>query len=124
MEFKIDTKPVYSLFTPVATSLSANLADAIYKKWTELLNNDNKNVIVALDGCTQVEDDAAEALLKLHTRFYESGSSLVLTGLQPALLQSLKDHESYDILNLAPTMAEAIDIVNMEILERDLFNEE
>jgi anti-anti-sigma regulatory factor len=124
MEFKIDTKPVYTLFTPVATSLNANLADALYKKWTELLNNDNKNVIVALDGCTEVADDAAEALLKLHTHFYESGASLVLTGLQPALLQNLKNHESYDILNLAPTMAEAIDIVNMEILERDLFNEE
>jgi hypothetical protein len=39
------------------------------------------------------------------------------------MLQLLKKEDAIDQLNYVPTFIEAIDIVNMEILERDLFGE-
>jgi hypothetical protein len=60
----------------------------------------------------------------LHEECYGMGQSLVFTGIRPEVMNTLKQHEANQLLNIAPTMIEAVDIVSMEILERDLLSEE
>jgi hypothetical protein len=48
----------------------------------------------------------------------------VFTAAQDKVFQALKDKEIDLSLNIVPKMIEAIDIISMEILERDLFSEE
>ncbi len=55
---------------------------------------------------------------------YEEGSSFVIAHPPAEMLNILKREDAIDSLNYAPTFIEAIDIVNMEILERDLYSEE
>ena len=124
MEFKIDTKPSYTIITPVSERLSANLTDALRQKWEELTESGSENLAIDLQNCSDVEESAYEALVKMHEDWYSNGQSLVFTNLQPGLSKALKEQGLTDVVNIAPTMAEAADIISMEVLERDLFKEE
>jgi len=60
----------------------------------------------------------------LHEACYNEDQSLVFTGIQPAVLGAMQQKEIDLAVNIAPTEVEAVDIISMEILERDLFNED
>ena len=124
MEFEIDTKPSYTVITPVSNVLDANLTAAIRQKWNELSDAGHPNVIIDLHNCLETDETAAEGLTGLHEEIYSVNQSIVFTNLQNSIMAFLKDRELDLLINVAPTMNEAVDIVSMEILERDLFNEE
>ena len=124
MEFKIDTKPSYSIITPAYNVLDANLTGALRQKWEELAQSGSHNVIVDLSACSSADESALESVLTLHQDCYSSDLSLVFTNVSGDVLSVLKKKELHHTINLAPTLIEAVDIISMEILERDLFNEE
>lgn len=124
MEFKIDTKPTYTHITPVTNHLDAKLTEAIRQKWNKLTESGSRNFIIDLHNCLDADNASFPELLLLHETSYENAYSLVFTNLQDNVMQQLKDHDMDLSINIAPTMAEAVDIISMEILERDLFNEE
>lgn len=124
MEFKIDTKPTYTIIKPAATLLDANLAAAITKKCQELSGIDSEHFIIDLSSCTDADKSAFPVLEDLHDNYYNNARSLVFTGLLPEVDAKARDYKLGETLNITPTFAEAADIISMEILERDLFNEE
>ena len=124
MTFKIDTKENYTVLTPDSTVLDENLTEAISKKWTELLGNGAENLIVNLSSCNEASENIMNALAAMHEEFYTENHSLVFTNLQQSIKAALQNHEYYHAINITPTMIEAIDIVSMEVLERDLLGEE
>lgn len=124
MEFKIDTKPTYITITSDAKVLDANLAGAIDTKCRELSGNGSPNFIIDLSECREVDASALTTLLELHETCYTNEQSLVFAGLPVAIRKRLEDDEVALQLNIAPTFIEAVDIISMEILERDLFKEE
>jgi anti-anti-sigma regulatory factor len=124
MEFKIDTKVSYTVIKPVENRLDANLAAVLSQKWAELTANGSCNLIVDLSDCTEGDTGAIPGLLQLHEESYSHECSLVFTGLEKRVSEMLKNNEEAELLNITPTLVEAIDIVSMEILERDLFKEE
>jgi len=124
MEFKIDTKEAFTLITPLTNVIDANLTDALQDKCEELGQSGSNNYIVILDNCTDIDNTSPAALVAMHEVMYSNDSSLVFTGLQKDVLNKLKEDETDLLLNITPSMQEAIDIISMEILERDLFGEE
>jgi len=124
MEFKIDTSFSYTLLTPLTELLHANLTESIQQKQGQLGQSVSQNLIIDLSGCSDADKTALPALMTMHKEFYGSGRSLVFIGLRDNMIKNLQTEEAETTLNIVPTLAEAIDIVNMEILERDLFNEE
>ena len=124
MMFKIDTKENYTVLTPHSTLLDENLTEAISKKWTELVGDGAENLIVDLSDCNEASETIMDALASMHEEFYTENQSLVFTNLQQSIKATLQNHEYYHTINIAPTMIEAIDIVSMEVLERDLLGEE
>ena len=124
MEFKFDTKPTYMVVTPVSAALDANLAVGLQQKMSELLGKGNNNYVVDLQHCVTTENANLDILAQIHDECYSNGNSLVYTGLQEDVLNALRDKELDESVNIAPTMQEAVDIISMEILERDLFGEE
>jgi hypothetical protein len=63
-------------------------------------------------------------MVHLHEESYSVDQSLVFTGLNAKLIKELKKDETDLLINVAPSMVEAIDIISMEVLERDLLSEE
>lgn len=124
MEFKIDTKQSYTEITPVTGNFNAKLTDALCQKCEELTQSGSTNYIIDLHNCLAFDIDCADNLLKLHETCYGNEQSLVFTHLQDEVIEGLRNAELDTAINITPTLIEAIDIVNMEILERDLFREE
>lgn len=124
MEFKIDTKTNYTVLSPVSTHLDVNLTASIRQKWNELTESGRKNLIVDFHTLKSMDESAPDNLAALHQTVYSQGQSLVFSRFNSEFLAILKSKELDLVLNIAPTMEEAVDIVSMEILERDLFNEE
>lgn len=124
MEFKIDTKSSYILITPATGALNANLTVALREKARELTENGRNNFIIDLSNCSLADASAFPGLAEMHEDCYSNEQSLVFTHVQAPVLQTMKAEEIDTALNIAPTMIEAVDIVSMEILERDLFGEE
>lgn len=124
MEFKIDTSENYARIAPLGTNLNAIMAAAIEEHATQLAENGIPNYMIVLSACQTAENAAFESFAKWHEQCYSEGRSLVFTGLQEPVRRQLRQLELDDALNITPTEIEALDIINMEILERDLFSEE
>jgi anti-anti-sigma regulatory factor len=124
MEFKIDTRPSYTLITPLSEMLNANLTGAIRQKWLEIGQSGSHNLIVDFKNCVRADATAYPAMLLLHQDFYAQGCSLVYTGTNQEIAQQIKSEDDETRVNIVPSIDEAVDIISMEILERDLFNEE
>jgi anti-anti-sigma regulatory factor len=124
MDFKIDTKDSFAIITPLASKLDANLAETLIGKCAETRLNGSNNLIISLQDVTDADASAFGPLVALHEESYSNGQSLVFTEIQAGVWATLKENETDLLLNIAPKMAEAVDIISMEILERDLFGEE
>jgi anti-anti-sigma regulatory factor len=124
MEFKIDTKPSYTIITPVTNVIDAKLTEAVRQKWGELSEAGSKNLIVDLRNALELDPTCFDGMSGLHEDFYTNSQSLVFANVPEGLIKEFKPLETDSPVNISPTMAEAIDIISMEILERDLFNEE
>ena len=124
MDFKIDTRDTFSVVTPVCDEITANLADEMRTTIDKMRQRGSHNFIIDLGECGTIAPDAVEALVDLHEECYSMGNSLVFTAVRSKAMSVLKETETDMLLNLAPKMVEAIDIISMEILERDLFSEE
>lgn len=121
MDFKINTTSSYVLIAPVSGCADANLTAALRQKWKELTESGSQNLIVDMQYCQDTTEHIRSDLPALHDTVYAAGCSLVFIHMPPALL---KNHDTAGILNIAPTLSEAVDIIHMELLERELMQED
>lgn len=124
MEFKIDTRETYTRIGSAGEHLGANMAAALEERASQLSDSGSQNFLVDLSSCQTADEGGFEALANWHENAYSEGHSLVFTGLEPDVLKVARDAQLDGAINIAPTEIEGIDIISMEILERDLFNEE
>ena len=124
MEFKIDTKDTFTIITPITDKINANLTGALQEKCIQTRQSGSKNLIIDLQHCKEIDKTMLDELVKLHGDSYSQDQSLVFTQVNETVMTVLKEDETDLLINVAPRMDEAIDIISMEILERDLFNEE
>lgn len=123
MKFKIDTKEKILVITPEIDELNANLADAFIDGISGLSELEGRNLILDMALMQKCDEKGIQAILTVYHQQYDSGFSCAVTGLNTALTQTLKAADE-SVYNLAPTMLEAIDLVMMEDLERELMQDE
>lgn len=124
MQFKFDTKSNHIVVIPQSIKLDANLTVALGAELDRMIAEGRKNHIIDMEHCCEADITALTELADLQVNCYSKESSLVFTGLHPDIYRAMKEHDLAEMLNIAPTMEEAVDIVSMEILERDLLGEE
>ncbi|MBS1630390.1 MAG: STAS domain-containing protein [Bacteroidetes bacterium] len=124
MEFKIDTKAQHLLITPAGGPLSVNMAARMEAQLAQLAETGSGHALIDLSHCQSAEEGIFEHLALWHERAYATGHSLVFANPSQAFLQAARDAQMEGAINLAPTLAEGLDIISMEIIERELFDEE
>ena len=124
MNVKTDTKEKFHAITVNEPSLSATMTDKLSECLLPYLQNDVKNLVLILNEVQSIDVPAAEKLVYIQQKFYESGASFVICELQPAVENFLDESELLEIMNVTPTQSEAWDIVQMEEIEREMFGEE
>jgi len=124
MKVKTDTKEKFHVITVQEAGLSAVMAAELTDLLLTYLQNDVKNIILNLKELQSLDEVAAEKLVKLQQNFYEKNSSFVFCEMQKAVEGFLDSVNLLEMMNTTPTESEAMDIVQMEEIEREFLSEE
>ena len=124
MQVKTNTKEKFHVIHVDVPALTADMAAELSDLLLRYLQNDVKNVILNLKELRSLDEIAAEKLVKLQQNFYEKNSSFVICEIQKPVEDFLDDVNLLEIMNTTPTESEAMDIVQMEEIEREFLNEE
>jgi len=124
MQVKIDTREKFHVITIKEPQLAANMTAGLENSLLPLLKREVKNVVLNLEDIKNMDDAAADWLVKTQQNFYEQNASFVVCCLQPAVEDWLDKKELLEVMNVTPTESEAWDIVQMEEIEREFLNGE
>jgi anti-anti-sigma factor len=124
MQVKIDTREKFHAITIQEPSLAANMTEELQQCLLPLLQNDVKNVVLILKDIAEVDNAAAECLVKVQQTFYDNSASFVICELTPAVEKSLEDSGLLELMNVTPTESEAWDIVHLEEVEREMLSDD
>ena len=119
MQVKTNTKEKFHVINVDVPALTADMAAELSDLLLRYLQNDVKNVILNLKELRSLDEIAAEKLVKLQQNFYEKNSSFVICEIQRPVEDFLDDVNLLEIMNTTPTESEAMDIVQMEEIERE-----
>lgn len=122
MQVKIDTREKFHAIRILEPVLAANMTEDLEKCLLPIIQQDVKNVVLILKDIPEVEEAAAECLVKIQQAFYDNSASFVICELTPAAEQYLEDNGFLELMNVTPTESEAWDIVQLEEVERELLN--
>ena len=124
MKVKTDTKEKFHVITVQESTMSADMAAELSDLLLTYLQNDVKNIILNLKELQSLDEIAAEKLVKLQQNFYEKNSSFVICEISKPIEDFLDSVNLLEMMNTTPTESEAMDIVQMEEIEREFLNEE
>ena len=124
MKVKTDTKEKFHAISVETSNLSANMAADLGGQLIKLLQSSNRNIVLKLALVNSLDKEAAEVLVKLQQKFYESNASFVICGLTPQVEKFLDTESLLELMNVTPTESEAWDIIQMEEIERELLGDE
>jgi anti-anti-sigma factor len=122
MQVKIDTREKFHAISILDAVLAANMTEELERCLQPFLQKEVKNVVLILKDTSEVDDAAAESLVRIQQRFYDEGASFVICELQPQVEKSLEDNGLLELMNVTPTESEAWDIVHLEEIEREMLN--
>ena len=123
MQVKIDTKEKFHVITVPGPSISASMTEELANILLAWLQNDVKNVVLKLNEVRDVDATAAEKLVFIQQKFYETNASFVVCELQKPVEKFLDENDLLEMMNVTPTESEAWDIVQMEEIEREFLDE-
>ena len=124
MNVKIDTKEKFTVITPIEATISAIMTDELTKMLLPYQQKDIPHIVLNMEAVQQVDEIAGENIANLQQNFYEHDASFVICCLQPGVEALLDKIEFLEVMNVTPTESEAWDIVQMEQMERELFDDE
>jgi anti-anti-sigma factor len=119
MMVKIDTKEKFHVITILEPGVAANMTEKMDKVLLPLLDDNVKNVIVNMKDIKTIDKAAAEHLIGLQHVFYDAHASFVVCAFQPEVKKALDNASLLEQFNYTPTESEAMDIVQMEEIERE-----
>jgi anti-anti-sigma regulatory factor len=123
MLVKLDTKEKFHVITILEPVLTANMTEDLERTFNDLAQNGVKNIIMNLAAVSKMDVGTAMSLANMQQNSYENNHSFVICCLQKELEQWLDSQEILELLNVTPTESEAMDIVQMEEIEREMFGE-
>ena len=125
MNYSIESKDLYhqitvsdDYLTTVEAQELVNVVEQHVKK------SPVHNFIIDFSSVSDMEPEISPILLGLHNDIYDQEASIVFACVQEVMLHKFKQEQLHLTLNVTPTVIEAIDIISMEMLERDLLQEE
>lgn len=125
MKFSVDKHEKYVVFKLNEDKLNSIITPML-KSELILLNAEGiRNIILDLSEIKYSDSSGLSAILLGHRlcKGGEQEGTFVLTGISPSVEKLIKISQLENVLNLVPTVDEAIDYIFMEEIERDLKGE-
>lgn len=123
MDVKTDTKEKFTVITPEAEQISANMTESLQEKLLAYLRKDIPHLILNLQHVAALDPGAAAMITRVHKLFYDNGASFIVCAMQKNVEKMLEELGLLESLNITPTESEAWDIAQMEEIERELMKD-
>ena len=120
MKVKIDTREKFHVITFEEHEMTANMTESLKNLVLGFLENEPKNIILNFKEVSEIEESLLEELSDLYQLFSDQSASFVICELP----EQVRKMDWVENINFAPTESEAWDIVQMEEIERELFNDD
>ncbi|MEM8907197.1 MAG: STAS domain-containing protein [Bacteroidota bacterium] len=120
MKFSVDNQERYTLFRLEEENLNSLIAPDLKSKFVIIRNEGVKNLILNLADVKYVDSSGLSAILTAD-RIWKGFGAFILTGIEHENVKKLiKISRLTQVFTIIPTVAEAIDYVLMDEIEREL----
>ncbi len=120
MKYSIDKQEKYCLIKLNEEKLDSTIAPNLKSDFITLRAEGVKNVILELADVKYTDSSGLSALLVGNRIFHEDGGIFVVSAVTDHVMKLIKISQLEGVLNLLPTVEEAIDAVFMNEIENDL----
>lgn len=124
MNFEIDKKDNYAVVKVNAEKLDSQISPSLKSELVVLNADEFSNIIIDLTETRYCDSSALSAILVANRLCKNSGGTFVLCGLQRSVSKLISISQLDTILNITPTLDEAVDFLALESIEKDLGTEE
>ena len=124
MEYQLKKEEKYSIYKPLDKNINRAVSPTLKSQFIFLRTEGIRNLIIDISEVQFIDSDGLSALLLGRREFEDNNSgSFVLTGLSTMVKSLLEITKLDDILKITPTVEEAIELIYMEELEREITGE-
>ncbi|MDX5347303.1 MAG: STAS domain-containing protein [Hymenobacteraceae bacterium] len=124
MKYTIDKKENYTIITIDEKKLDTTIAPDLKSDFVKLNAEGINNLILDLTNVKYTDSSGLSSILIANRLCNSSNGMLILTGLQDHVMKLITISKLESVLNILPTVEEAIDRVFLHEIERDLTNKE
>ncbi len=120
MNFEVKNEEKYTLITTKVEKLDSLNAPDLKSELVVINKNGIRNLIINLEHTRYCDSSGLSAILVGNRLCKNSGGTFVVTGLQVSVKKLISISQLESVLNITPTVSEAVDLIMMEEVERDL----
>ena len=123
MNFEIEKKDNYAVVKVKVEKLDSQISPSLKSELVVLNADEFKNIIIDLEDTRYCDSSGLSAILVANRLCKNAGGSFILCGLQRSVSKLISISQLDTILSITPTLQEAVDLVAMETIEKDLGEE-
>ncbi|MEY3399094.1 MAG: hypothetical protein RL220_1688 [Bacteroidota bacterium] len=120
MKFEIEPKDKVTVIKSKVEKLDAIHAPELKSEIVMINKTGGKNLIIDLSETRYIDSSGLSAILVANRLCRDSNGSFVLCGLQDTVKKIITISQLETVLRITPTQNEAVDLVYMEEVERDI----
>jgi len=120
MKYSVDKQEKYSLIKLEEDKLDTTIAPALKSEFITMHAEGIKNIILDLSAVKYTDSSGLSALLVGNRTFQQNGGIFIIAAPTEHALKLIKISQLDGVLNILPTVNEAIDAVFMNVIENDL----
>ncbi len=124
MKYTIDKKENYTIITIDEKKLDTSIAPDLKSEFLKLNAEGITNLILDLSNVKYTDSSGLSSILIANRLCNSSSGLLILTGLQDHVMKLITISKLESVLNILPSVEEAIDRVFLHEIEQDLTNKE
>ncbi len=122
MNFEIEQRDKVTVVKTNVEKLDALQAPELKSELVLINKGGAKNIVLDLTNTRYCDSSGLSAVLVANRLCRDSNGSFVLCGLQPTVEKLITISQLDAVLKITPTVNEAVDLVYMEEVERDIDN--
>ena len=120
MNFTISNKEKHQLVTSNIENLNSVVSTELKSELVVTIKEGNKNIILDLSKTVYADSSGLSGILLGNRLCRDAGGTFVLTGLNEHIGKLIEIAQLDRVLNITPTINEAVDLIFMEEIERNL----
>lgn len=124
MKFTLDRQEKYNTLKVDEEKLDSTISPDLKSEFLTIQGQGIKNIIVDLSDVKYIDSSGLSAILVGNRVFSEAEGSFILAGVSEHAMKLIKISQLDGVLDILPTVEEAIDAVFMNELEQGLENGE